>query len=268
MKYRQPPLISVVIPSFNHAHYLKGALQSVLDQTYLNLEAIVIDSHSTDHSDEVVAAFLDTRITYIKIHNKGLIAESRNAGIRMAKGQWIAFLDSDDSWYPNKLKHCISDFENSIDLLAHGMKIVSEYTGYVFCGPEWRATFNALLSNGSCITPSATIVKKSILEKVQGFSEAPGINTAEDYHLWIKSACENVSMKLITEILGEYRIHSGNQSGSAVRHMCSVLQVVDIFLPINADTTFFEKLRSRRCKAHAYYGAARRISKDRNFSEA
>ena len=79
------PLVSVVIPTFNHASYLARALQSVLDQTYTNWEAIVIDNHSTDKTDEVMASFADPRIIYLKIHNNGVIAESRNVGIRAAK---------------------------------------------------------------------------------------------------------------------------------------------------------------------------------------
>jgi glycosyltransferase involved in cell wall biosynthesis len=90
------PLVSVVIPTYNHARYLGRALQSVLDQTYKNWEAIVIDNHSTDNTAELIASFADQRITYLKIHNNGVIAASRNAGIRAAKGEWLAFLDSDD----------------------------------------------------------------------------------------------------------------------------------------------------------------------------
>ena len=98
------PLISVVIPTYNHAHYLGCALESVLNQTYTNWEAIVIDNHSTDNTDEVMASFTDPRITYLKIHNNGVIAASRNAGILTAKGKWVAFLDSDDRWYPRKFE--------------------------------------------------------------------------------------------------------------------------------------------------------------------
>ena len=85
------PLVSIVIPTYNHARYLGRALQSVLDQTYINWEAIIIDNHSTDNTDQLVASFSDSRIIYLKIHNNGVIASSRNAGIREAKGEWIAF---------------------------------------------------------------------------------------------------------------------------------------------------------------------------------
>jgi glycosyltransferase involved in cell wall biosynthesis len=262
------PLVSVVMPTYNHARYLGCALQSVLNQTYTNWEAIVIDNHSTDNTDEVMASFTDPRITYLKIHNNGVIAASRNAGIRAAKGEWIAFLDSDDLWYPNKFKQCIPHLENGAELVAHGLKIIGERNGYIFCGPKHRVTFDALLKKGSCITPSASMIRKSILNKVQGFSESPGLNTAEDYHLWIKLARENVSMEFLAEILGEYRVHACNQGGGAVRSMHSALEVINEFLPVNAYTTFSAKLLARRCKAHPYYGAARQLYKNKNFSEA
>ena len=112
------PLVSVVIPSYNHGRFLGRALQSVLDQTYTNSEVIVVDNHSTDNTDEVMASFADQRITYLKIHNNGIIAASRNAGLRLAKGEWIAFLDSDDYWSGNKLEQCILNRSNN-DVIYH-----------------------------------------------------------------------------------------------------------------------------------------------------
>ena len=112
------PLVSVVIPSYNHGRFLGRALQSVLDQTYTKSEVIVIDNHSTDNTDAVMASFADLRITYIKIHNNGIIAASRNIGLRLAKGEWIAFLDSDDYWSRNKLEQCILNRSNN-DVIYH-----------------------------------------------------------------------------------------------------------------------------------------------------
>ena len=106
MKDNTTPLVSVVIPTYNHARYLRRALQSVIDQTYTNWEVIVIDNYSKDSTDGVMASFTDPRIVYLKIHNNGVIAASRNVGIRKAKGDWIAFLDSDDFWTADKLQAC------------------------------------------------------------------------------------------------------------------------------------------------------------------
>ena len=98
------PLVSVVIPSFNHAGFIARAMQSVVEQTYPNWEMVVVDNHSQDDTDRVVGGFDDIRIRLFKIHNQGVIAASRNLGIREARGEWIAFLDADDCWYPRKLE--------------------------------------------------------------------------------------------------------------------------------------------------------------------
>jgi len=118
------PLVSIVIPTYNYANYLKRALQSILDQKYENWEAIVIDNHSTDDTSEVINRYKDPRIKYLKISNYGVIAKSRNAGILAAKGQWIAFLDSDDWWAADKLRTCSEYFNNRVDLIYHDLAIM------------------------------------------------------------------------------------------------------------------------------------------------
>jgi glycosyltransferase involved in cell wall biosynthesis len=99
------PLVSVVIPSYNHANFIGKAVQSVLDQTYNKYEIIVIDNHSNDGTHEIVASFEKKAIIrMLDINNNGIIAASRNMGISAAQGEWVAFLDSDDSWMPDKLE--------------------------------------------------------------------------------------------------------------------------------------------------------------------
>ena len=85
------PFVSIIIPTYNNAEFLGKALKSVIGQTYNSWEAIVIDNNSTDQTDEVINKFQDIRIKYYKISNYGIIAKSRNLGINLAKGEWIAF---------------------------------------------------------------------------------------------------------------------------------------------------------------------------------
>jgi glycosyltransferase involved in cell wall biosynthesis len=115
--------VSIIIPTYNHASYLGRALRSVINQTYTNWEAIVIDNHSTDNTDQVMSNFKDPRIKYLKINNDGVIAKSRNKGIEIAKGKWVAFLDSDDWWTSDKLKVCLSFANDNVDLIYHDLKI-------------------------------------------------------------------------------------------------------------------------------------------------
>ena len=96
-------LVSVIIPTYNRAHLIRRSVQSVLNQTYKNLELIVVDDGSTDNTKEVIESIDDKRIVYIKQENQGASA-ARNTGIDLAKGKYIAFQDSDDIWHSNKLK--------------------------------------------------------------------------------------------------------------------------------------------------------------------
>ena len=110
------PLVSVIIPTFNRANDLARAVKSVIAQTFTSWELIIVDNHSVDNTDEVVRHFNDPRIKLLKIHNDGVIAASRNLGIHFSSGTYIAFLDSDDWWTPDKLR-------SSVWLISYGLSI-------------------------------------------------------------------------------------------------------------------------------------------------
>ena len=97
------PFFSVIIPTYNQASFLEASLRAVFQQTFKNYEIIVIDNHSSDNTTSLVKRY-KKKIIYKKINNNGIIAKSRNLGIKLAKGKWIAFLDSDDYWSKDKLK--------------------------------------------------------------------------------------------------------------------------------------------------------------------
>lgn len=262
------PLVSVVIPTYNHAEFLREALESLVAQTFSDWEALVVNNYSEDDTLDVVGAFNDPRIRVENFRNNGVIGASRNRGIRLSKGKYIAFLDSDDKWYPEKLSHCVGCLDQGADLVCHDLRNIGTCEGIVHCGPKQRATFDALLERGSCIIPSATLVRKSILDSVGGFSENPAFITSEDYHLWLKLAQVQVSMVFLDEILGEYRVHAGNLSGSILSHMKSALSVTDDFLQTDSSSSLKSRLCARRCKARIYYGAGRSLQTSGQCAEA
>ena len=226
------PLVSVVIPTYNHAHFLGRARQSVIDQTYTNWEAIVIDNHSTDNTDEVMASFADPRITYLKIHNNGVIAASRNAGIRAAKGLWVAFLDSDDLWYPRKLEIVIDSTRDdlSADVCSTDEIQINMATGVktpLIYGPYCPNFYRELLLKGNRLSTSATLVRRKFMTK-HGllFRENKEFVTAEDYDFWMLLARAGANFKFISSIQGEYTIHMTNASGRANLHQKSALYVL------------------------------------------
>ena len=97
-------LFSIILPTYDRSNLIKTAIESVINQEYKNWELIIIDNYSKDNTEELVKNFSDKRIIFIKFKNNGIIAKSRNYGVKLAKGDYIAFLDSDDWWYPQKLK--------------------------------------------------------------------------------------------------------------------------------------------------------------------
>lgn len=262
------PVVTVIIPTYNHAHFLREALQSIIAQTYTDWEAIVVNNFSEDDTVEVIKSFADSRIRLVNFRNNGVIAASRNRGIALARGKYLAFLDSDDSWYPEKLARCMESFDTDIGLVCHGLRWIGDQDRDVFGGPEQHATFDALLDRGSCITPSATVILKNSVEAVGCFSEDPAIVTAEDYHLWIKLAQAGVNMRFIREVFGKYRVHSGNQSGSVMRHLNAVLGVVNEFFPAVDSRSLKMQLRVRRRYGIAYYGAGRAMQRNGKSAEA
>jgi glycosyltransferase involved in cell wall biosynthesis len=266
---RATPLVSVIIPTYNHAHFLGRALQSVLDQTHPNWEAIVIDNHSQDNTDEIVRSYRDPRITLLKIHNKGVISASRNMGIRAARGEWIAFLDSDDFWYPAKLEHCLAKLNEGFDLVCHGERWLGEGRDRkMFYGPEARASYHSLLFDGNCISTSAVVVSREHVEAAGGFDEDPNVITAEDYDLWLRLARNGARIGFVHEILGEYLIHGGNQSKAVLRNMEAVMCVVRKHLADLEVDTLAKRLSARRREAIVYYSGARGLQDNGQHGEA
>ena len=106
-------LVSIIMPSWNTGNFIAESIQSVINQTYKNWELIIVDDCSTDNTDEVVSFYKDQRIKYLKNEKNSGAAITRNKALREAQGEWIAFLDSDDLWAPEKLEHQINFMKNN-----------------------------------------------------------------------------------------------------------------------------------------------------------
>ena len=162
------PLVSIIIPTYNRAEDLKRALQSVFDQTFTDWEVLVVDNHSIDETDSLIKSFSDPKIKLFKIHNAGVIAASRNLGLKHALGEYIAFLDSDDWWLPKKLEESIKYMSHGADVVYHDLFYVKK-PGQRF---NWRRTwrrklkspvFYDLIENGNTLINSSVVVRKKLL---------------------------------------------------------------------------------------------------------
>jgi len=264
------PAVSIVIPTYNHGHFLKKCLQSVVNQTFTDWEAIIVNNFSEDNTIEVVNSFNDPRIHLVNFKNNGIIAASRNEGIKLSNADLIAFLDSDDIWYPTKLNRCIEELTHDRDLVCHNLRYIrnGRYWKNVKCGPAKKANFNNLLYNGNCLTTSAIVVRKECLLGVAGFSEDPKIVTSEDYDLWLKLSKERARFHFIDEILGEYQVHESNASKSALRHLYSALAVIEKHSASTGKANIWKYLKLRRTKALRLYGAARSCQQNGQKMEA
>ena len=202
------PLISIIIPSYNHGHLIGRALKSILDQTYTNWEAIIVDNSSKDDTENIVLSFLDSRIKFHKINNKGVIASSRNLGIKKAIGEWIAFLDSDDWWKPEKLDTVLKSMSNDCDLIFHNLKIVKNksflFSKSIGSYDSSLTAFENLLFQGNLIPNSSVIVKKIILQEVNLISEDVSKISWEDYDCWLKISKISNNFSYINKDLGFY----------------------------------------------------------------
>lgn len=202
------PFVSVVIPSFNHGHLIGRALESVFVQTYRSFEVIVVDNHSTDNTDAVLSSHAFHGLVVLKVNNGGSIAYSRNRGIDVARGDWIAFLDSDDWWMPQKLEECSQHFFSS-DLIYHRLSI-SNASAQRFL-PVWSTTwklippiFHHLLMSGNPIATSSVVVRRSLIDEVGGFNERRDLIAAEDYDAWIRIARATDRFFYLPNSLGFY----------------------------------------------------------------
>ncbi len=195
------PLFSVIIPTYNRKDFVCIALSSVLNQTYKNFELILIDDGSTDKTKEALSQYKDKRITYFYQQNHG-VAHARNRGIECARGDFIAFLDSDDKWAEQKLQRTLDYIKkfphisifHTEETWIKGGKILNQKrkhkkpTGFVFK--------NALPL--CCIGFSTAVVKRDVFNSVGLFDET--FSACEDYDFWLR-ATHCYEVKLIPECL-------------------------------------------------------------------
>ncbi len=213
------PPISVVIPCYNQAHFLAEAIQSALDQDVPNLEVIVINDGSPDHTREVAAQFGD-RIVYIEQENQGL-SGARNTGIRAAQGAYIALLDSDDAYLPGALttlaalltSHTNVGLVCSDAWLFDGRKDFGRKS--LWSGrPRNPANFRWETVE-YCATPSTTLVRREVFDRV-GLFDVHLKNAAEDWLMWVQIA-RYYDMAYIDRPLVRYRIHERNATQNPER---------------------------------------------------
>jgi len=205
---------------------LKEAIDSILSQTYRNLELIIVDNCSSDGTDKMVLSYKDPRIRYFRNQNNGIIAANLNYGIKKAKGKYVAFCDDDDLWMPDKLEKQVKilEKEKEVSIVSTNGINFDENGEYGFCVKPRKSAYisqrDILILN--VIIHSSVMVRTKIFDEVGYFSEDPRYFSAEEYYLWLK-ILRNSKAYMIQEPLIKYRTHGGVYRSKGVRH----LQILD-----------------------------------------
>lgn len=223
------PEISVIIPAFNSADYIGEAIRSVLAQTYTNFELIVVDDGSTDATPEIVREF-GHEVTYVRQENGGA-ASARNHGIRIAKGEFIAFLDADDTWEPDKLEKQINLFKDDpgLGMVFTENKLFDEEGEYCDSLDKKNRLMSGDLAQSifmsSGVATPTVMVRSEVFRKLGTFEES--LSQSEDDNMWIRIT-SNYKGMLIDEPLVRIREHQGRISHDYIKLFDSILQSIDM----------------------------------------
>lgn len=210
-------LVSIIMPSYNTASYIRETIQSVLDQTYQNWELIIVDDCSTDNTDEVIASIQDERIRYLKNEKNSGAAVSRNRALREATGRWIAFLDSDDLWMPEKLERQV---------------LFMKRNGYFFSYTNYEEMNEDGKKTGVCVSGPKKITKTGMYNycwpgcltvmydaEHVGLIQIADIKKNNDYAMWLQVS-KKANCFLLDEYLALYRKgRAGSISTHSIRTM-------------------------------------------------
>lgn len=219
--------ISVLIPTYNRSALLREALASVLNQTISDFEVLVIDDGSQEEIEAVVDAFRDERIRYLRQLNQGPCV-ARNYGIRCARGEWVAFLDSDDHFLPQKLAFQLECLKRNPEagLVAGGHRMIDQGGAPILERHPWksRPVLNLeTLLNGCPFTINSVLVHKEWLERADGFDpEMRG--QAEDWDLWLRLASLGCQMIWSPAIVCTYRMHGQQRVRNGEAQQASILR--------------------------------------------
>ena len=217
------PLVSVVIPVYNGARFLRAALESVCAQTYRPIQVIVVDDGSIDDSGAIAQSFAE--VHYIRQENQG-VAAARNVGLEAARGEFFAFLDQDDLWTPDKLKLQVDHLLNNPELgytLTQQQFFLEPGTPL----PAWfRKDLLATVHTGWVL--GTLLVRRTTFEQVGNF--ATGYTAANDSDWFFRAKAAEIPMAVVPELLLLKRVHEANDSGRAKEILSELLKVVKVSL--------------------------------------
>jgi teichuronic acid biosynthesis glycosyltransferase TuaG len=220
-------LVSVIIPAFNAEAFIAEAVQSVLAQTYSPIEVIVVNDGSTDGTISELCRF-GHHIRIVSQSNRGL-PSARNVGASVSTGEWLAFLDADDVWLPEKLERQLAELPGDGCVTYSDRYNVGERGSLPDRQSDVQGMFEGdvfleLLLVGNVITVSSVVMSKPLFEEMGGFCE--DLKAAEDWDLWVRVA-ERHQIYACRQPLVKYRFHGGMMSRDPARMWSARNQVIE-----------------------------------------
>jgi glycosyltransferase involved in cell wall biosynthesis len=212
------PLVSIILPTYNRAGLIGESIQSVIHQTYTNWELIIVDDGSTDNTADIVSDFSDQRISYLIIDHSGRLGLVRNFGIKNSAGDFIAFLDSDDLWHPEKLYQQVNLFKSSnatafifthVEIFGPSATIISEYKTII--AEDLLERY--LEEHHFIFYPSALIFRKLVISEIGLLNEHQPIGADTEFFMRL---CHRYKGSFIKERLVRIRKHDHNVSSNSV----------------------------------------------------
>jgi glycosyltransferase involved in cell wall biosynthesis len=202
--------VSVIIPTHNRAHLLKGAISSVLGQTFGDFELLVVDDGSRDETKQVVGSFQDHRLRYLRHPEPKGGGAARNTGIRNSRSAYLAFLDDDDEWYPEKLRLQVELLDRSpvtVGVIYTGNDIVESATGRTVQRriPNLRGNLHEALSASNPLGGTSTaLIRRECFEIAGLFDES--LTSFQDFDLWLRISAHH-EFDFIAQPLFKYTLH-------------------------------------------------------------
>jgi glycosyltransferase involved in cell wall biosynthesis len=248
------PGVSVIIPTYNYGHFVGEALESVLGQTVRDLEVIVVDDGSTDHTAAVIGPYLaDARVRFQVIPHGGVSA-AKNTGIRLSRAPLVAFLDSDDLWLPAKLERQLALFQADPDLgVVYSRRLLINETGQevAYQQPVFhRGKILEPLFRTNFVCQSSALVRRTVLDEVGLFDER--YPPVEDYDLWLRVAAR-YRFDYVDEPLVKYRVGHASLTALTENRLFIALEIMRRFLEEDGGRSLIPAPVVRQARAETYF---------------
>jgi glycosyltransferase involved in cell wall biosynthesis len=259
---------SIIIPVYNASGFIKDTLDSIKNQTYKNYEVLITNDGSTDNTEKVLKEYKRLNpgfpLSFVTQKNKG-VSSARNNAIFRSSGDYIAFLDQDDWWFPNKLEMAaeVLSSNRDIDILYHEAVVVNWKKGSDFyrLGALKEPVYLDLLFGSNKIGISTAVVKKGRLVKEGGFSA--GYIYSEDYDLWLRLARKGASFFYLKDFLGKYILRPDSESNKVENMTREKLEILEKNYRLLIENGKYNKKYLnrgyRRAKSVMLFGASRRF---------